>query len=157
MQDIHEGLDFATGAPEESPFGIWSLKFSHDGRELVAGTSNRSIYVYDLEANEPTFRVTAHEVTGGLTQWQLVSSSGQSIYQEVGKICKPEMLSSTGSSFWFPSCLKRARRTNVWGCVLDVQDDVNAVAFADNSSHLIYSGSDDNFCKVLLVDEIRFL
>ncbi len=29
------------------------------------------------------------------------------------------------------------------------QDDVNAVVFADESCHLIYSGSDDHICKVL--------
>ncbi|CAM6097591.1 unnamed protein product [Calypogeia fissa] len=88
ITDIHEGLDFAAGSREENTFGIWSLKFSHDGREIVAGTSDKSIYVYDLEANKPTFRVVAHK------------------------------------------------------------DEVNAVAFADSSSHLIYSGSDDNNCKV---------
>lgn len=29
------------------------------------------------------------------------------------------------------------------------QDDVNAVVFADESCHLIYSGSDDHICKVV--------
>jgi WD repeat-containing protein 23 len=28
------------------------------------------------------------------------------------------------------------------------QSDVNTVAFADESGNLIYSGSDDNLCKV---------
>lgn len=31
-----------------------------------------------------------------------------------------------------------------------LQSDVNTVCFADESGHLIYSGSDDNFCKVAL-------
>lgn len=30
------------------------------------------------------------------------------------------------------------------------QSDVNTVTFADETGHLIYSGSDDNFCKVLI-------
>jgi len=29
-----------------------------------------------------------------------------------------------------------------------LQSDVNTVCFADETSHLIYSGSDDSFCKV---------
>lgn len=29
-----------------------------------------------------------------------------------------------------------------------LQSDVNTVCFADESGHLIYSGSDDNLCKV---------
>ena len=31
-----------------------------------------------------------------------------------------------------------------------LQSDVNTVCFADESGHLIYSGSDDTYCKVLL-------
>lgn len=28
------------------------------------------------------------------------------------------------------------------------EDDVNAVTFADETSHILYSGSDDGLCKV---------
>lgn len=31
-------------------------------------------------------------------------------------------------------------------------DDVNAVAFADNSSHILFSGGDDGLCKVIKLD-----
>ena len=31
-----------------------------------------------------------------------------------------------------------------------LQSDVNTVCFADESGHLIYSGSDDTYCKVTL-------
>lgn len=33
-------------------------------------------------------------------------------------------------------------------CLFVLQSDVNTVCFADESGHLIYSGSDDNLCKV---------
>ncbi|KAJ5885139.1 hypothetical protein N7495_009649 [Penicillium taxi] len=36
-----------------SHFGIWSLRFSGDGREVVAGTSKSSVIVYDLETKQP--------------------------------------------------------------------------------------------------------
>ena len=63
-QEIHEGLNFSTGVDEdeEDLFGIFSVKFSIDGRELVAGSSDHSIYVYDLVANKCTLRIVAHEV-----------------------------------------------------------------------------------------------
>jgi len=32
--------------------------------------------------------------------------------------------------------------------LLGAQSDVNTVCFADESGHLVYSGSDDTFCKV---------
>ncbi|KAL5561604.1 hypothetical protein UlMin_031351 [Ulmus minor] len=88
ITEIHDGLDFSTEDDGMYSFGIFSVKFSTDGRELVAGTSDDSIYVYDLNANRPSLRIQAHS------------------------------------------------------------SDVNTVCFADESGHLIYSGSDDTFCKV---------
>ncbi|XP_041017000.1 LEC14B protein-like isoform X3 [Juglans microcarpa x Juglans regia] len=88
ITEIHEGLDFSSDDDGEYSFGIFSVKFSTDGREVVAGSSDDSIYVYDLEANKLSLRILAHT------------------------------------------------------------SDVNTVCFADESGHLIYSGSDDTFCKV---------
>ncbi|GLU07477.1 hypothetical protein SLE2022_244340 [Rubroshorea leprosula] len=88
ITEIHDGLDFSAIDGVRHSFGIFSVKFSTDGRELVAGSNDDSIYVYDLEANRPSLRIPAHA------------------------------------------------------------SDVNTVCFADESGHLIYSGSDDNLCKV---------
>lgn len=88
VTDIHDGLDFSMCEDGAFSFGIFSVKFSTDGRELVAGTNDDSIYVYDLEANKLTSRFPAHT------------------------------------------------------------SDVNTVTFADETGNLIYSGSDDNMCKV---------
>lgn len=41
-------------------FGIWSLRFSGDGNEIVAGTSNESVYVYDLEAQRSILQIRGH-------------------------------------------------------------------------------------------------
>nr|XP_028946975.1 LEC14B homolog isoform X4 [Malus domestica] len=87
VMEVHEGLDFSIEGDEDE-FGIFSVKFSTDGRELVAASSDASIYVYDLQANKVSLRIPAH------------------------------------------------------------QSDVNTVCFADETGHLIYSGSDDNLCKV---------
>lgn len=62
MQEIHDGLDFSSDGNGGSSFGIFSVKFSTDGRELVAGSSDDSIYVYDLEANRLSLRILAHWV-----------------------------------------------------------------------------------------------
>lgn len=42
-------------------FGIWSLRFSGDGRELVAGTGDNSVYVYDLERRQSILRIPGHD------------------------------------------------------------------------------------------------
>ncbi|XP_059437263.1 LEC14B homolog isoform X1 [Corylus avellana] len=87
ITEIHEGLDFSSD-DDGGSFGIFSVKFSTDGREVVAGSNDDSIYVYDLEANKLSLRIPAHT------------------------------------------------------------SDVNTVCFADETGNLIYSGSDDTFCKV---------
>lgn len=88
VTEVHDGLDFSNEDYGGYSFGIFSVKFSTDGREVVAGSSDNAIYVYDLEANKLTLRISAHT------------------------------------------------------------SDVNTVCFADESGHLIFSGSDDNLCKV---------
>ncbi|KNA08093.1 hypothetical protein SOVF_165740 [Spinacia oleracea] len=88
VTDIHDGLDFSGYGDARYGFGIFSVKFSTDGRELVAGSSDGAIYVYDLEANKLSLGISAHT------------------------------------------------------------SDVNTVCFADEGGHLIFSGSDDSYCKV---------
>ncbi|KAK3189844.1 hypothetical protein Dsin_029405 [Dipteronia sinensis] len=88
ITEIHYGLDFSVDGEDDYELGIFSVKFSTDGKELVAAGSDNSIYVYDLQANRCTLRVPAH------------------------------------------------------------RSDVNTVCFADETSHLIFSGSDDKVCKV---------
>ncbi|OAL40040.1 hypothetical protein AYO20_00458 [Fonsecaea nubica] len=69
----HTLLDFTNFAPGSGMgrptygymgrhgFGIWSLRFSGDGREIVAGTSDHSVVVYDLERGQSTVRLSNHE------------------------------------------------------------------------------------------------
>ncbi|KAI5390925.1 L14B protein, partial [Lathyrus oleraceus] len=62
VTEIHDGLDFSSNDDGGYSFGIFSVKFSTDGRELVAGTSGDSIHVYDLEANKVSLQILAHAV-----------------------------------------------------------------------------------------------
>lgn len=66
MQEIHDCLDFSTN-DDDGKFGIFSVKFSSDGRELVAGTDYSDIYVYDLEANKVALKISAHSVCRKIT------------------------------------------------------------------------------------------
>ncbi|QSZ30820.1 hypothetical protein DSL72_000378 [Monilinia vaccinii-corymbosi] len=42
-------------------FGIWSIRFSGDGRELIAGNSGGSIIVYDIESRRKLHMIFGHE------------------------------------------------------------------------------------------------
>lgn len=59
-------LDFAnTGTRHprgfHTYFGIWSIRFSGDGREIVAGTGDNSVYVYDIERRQSILRIPGHQ------------------------------------------------------------------------------------------------
>jgi WD40 repeat protein len=53
VTDIHEALHFDVMEERDSgyhhSFGIWSLRWGADGREIVAGTGDHSLYVYNME------------------------------------------------------------------------------------------------------------
>ncbi|KAI9894918.1 MAG: hypothetical protein M1814_000138 [Vezdaea aestivalis] len=42
-------------------FGIWTVRFSGDGKEIVAGTSNHSVVVYDIATRQPILDFRAHD------------------------------------------------------------------------------------------------
>lgn len=69
-------------------FALFSLRFNSDGSEIVAGSNNEHIYIYNREVGKQVMATHAHE------------------------------------------------------------DDINAVCFGDNASHIILSGGDDGLCKV---------
>ena len=50
-----------TGFVDRGDFGIWSVRFSGDGREIVAGTGDHCVYVYDIETRQTTLRIAAHD------------------------------------------------------------------------------------------------
>lgn len=58
-------LNLASAGPGgngwHSAFGIWSIRFSGDGRELVAGTNADSIVVYDIESRRVLHQIRGHE------------------------------------------------------------------------------------------------
>ncbi len=84
MSDYHEGLFLD---PEARRFCAFSVKFSPDSREILAGANDHCLYVFDLETNRRTVCFEAHD------------------------------------------------------------NDINTVCFGDDSGNLIFSGSDDAYCK----------
>ncbi|KAJ3089073.1 hypothetical protein HK102_007264 [Quaeritorhiza haematococci] len=45
---------------DDNDFGIWSVRFSGDGREIVAGASDSCIYVYDIESKRILHQIPGH-------------------------------------------------------------------------------------------------
>ncbi|KAG9314168.1 WD40-repeat-containing domain protein [Chiua virens] len=56
------------GTHDEDSFGIWSCRFSADGKEVIAGGSGH-IFVYDLLADRRTVKITAHSLDVNSCCW----------------------------------------------------------------------------------------
>ncbi|XP_062180333.1 LEC14B homolog [Phragmites australis] len=80
ITEIHEGLDFFADEHDDDlvDFGIFSVKFSKDGREIVVGNNEKSIYVYDLGANKVSVRIHAH--TSDVNAVTFADESGNVLY-----------------------------------------------------------------------------
>lgn len=83
--EIHEALEFMSPGSRNA---LFSVKFSADSRELLGGSKDCHVYLYDIETKRRTHRVQAHH------------------------------------------------------------DDINNVAWADESSQVFFTGSDDRMIKV---------
>ncbi|PBP22990.1 WD40 repeat-like protein [Diplocarpon rosae] len=64
--DLSEpGSGRAVNAPFQSrfyrSFGIWSIRYSGDGRQLVAGTTGGSIVLYDIESRRTLHKIFGHD------------------------------------------------------------------------------------------------
>lgn len=57
VTDVHEAMLFHADdeLTARSSFGIWSLRWSPDGREVIAGTGDSSLYIYDVEQQKVCF------------------------------------------------------------------------------------------------------
>jgi len=86
QHQTHNALDFKPKGDQR--FCLFSVQFSPDSREILGGSSDKHLYIYDLDRNERIERVPAHI------------------------------------------------------------DDINAVAYADKSNQILFSGSDDSLIKI---------
>ncbi|KAJ3194884.1 hypothetical protein HK101_001655 [Irineochytrium annulatum] len=56
----HIAMHFGSGEAHDQHFGIWSVRLSEDGREIVAGATDGKLYVYDVETMKVLTRIRAH-------------------------------------------------------------------------------------------------
>lgn len=55
--EIHETLDIR---PSSDRFCLFSIQFSSDTREILCGSSDRQVYIYDLIRREVSLQIRAH-------------------------------------------------------------------------------------------------
>jgi WD repeat-containing protein 23 len=48
--------------PDSHSFSIFSLQFSVDGSEIIGGSNDTCVYIYDLQKQKRTLRVSRNEM-----------------------------------------------------------------------------------------------
>lgn len=56
-EEVHEPLAMR---PETDRFCLFSINFSPDSRSILGGSSDRCLYLYDLDRRERVLRVEGH-------------------------------------------------------------------------------------------------
>ena len=166
VTEIHEALHLDQMADSDAErighFGIFSIKWSPNGREIAAGTGEASVLIYDMEvgkvrllspAGPEQWARQAYAVTRWSRQGMSSANRGAEkyfpgskddcLYHVVPHIVGLRL--SLACMVYMISLLFHLQTTDRMVCH---HDDVNAVAYLDDSPHIIASGSDDHLIKV---------
>eukprot|EP00741_Cyanophora_paradoxa_P017851 tig00021035_g17240.t1 len=65
----HHAFDMSGASEEDRSFGLWSCKFNTDNTEVIAGSSDSSIYVYDIAKRAAVLRVEGHADDVNSVDW----------------------------------------------------------------------------------------
>ncbi|KAL0287463.1 UNVERIFIED_CONTAM: LEC14B protein [Sesamum calycinum] len=107
-------------------------QFSVDGSLFVAAFQGSQIRIYDVERGMKVRKnILARSLRWTITETSLSPDKKHLVYASMSPIVH---IVNVGSA------TKES--------LANITSDVNTVCFADESGHLIYSGSDDNLCKV---------
>ena len=132
-------------------FGIWSLRWSSDGSEVIAGTGDHSLYVYSMERQLVCQQCSCLSPClpcypcGADLLVALLADHVQSLQARMQPSYKCGGLSAVPAK---KMCMLLGAQTTLR--IAGHDDDVNAVVFLDAGSHLIATGSDDSLIKVCL-------
>ena len=107
MTDVHEAMLFHADneLTARSSFGIWSLRWSPDGREVIAGTGDSSLYIYDVEQQKVCLTMLSMSQT---LEECLLECPGcgatQSALLDVVACCEAVFLLSSSSTCLLATC-----------------------------------------------------
>ncbi|XP_047982022.1 LEC14B homolog [Salvia hispanica] len=133
VTEIHEGLEFSSNVDdyENYSFGIFSVKFSTDGREIVAASSDDAIYVYDLEARKLSLRIPAHRAD--VNSVCFADESGNIIYSgSDDRLCK----------VWDRRCL--ATKGQAAGVLMGHLEGITFIDTRGDGRYFISNGKDQS-------------
>lgn len=61
QETIHNQTVVDLSTEQHDYFGLYCCKFSGDGRELLAGSNDASLYLYDITAGKTVHRIQGHD------------------------------------------------------------------------------------------------
>lgn len=116
--------------PSKSSFCIFSLAFSNCGDQIIGGGSDGCLYIYDLVMGKRTFRCPVNVNISAIATIYFLSALNSMWWH---------LLNFSLFFSYFPFLFLQFE--------IDALD-VNAVGFIDETSNIIFSGSDNGIIKV---------
>jgi len=127
-QAVHQALDLQ---PQQMRFCAFSVRFAPDGKELLAGTSDFCLYLYDLVANKRVMRIVAHE--DDVNTISYASDDNSNIF-----------ISSGDDSYikvWDKRCYMNNQMKHV-GMLVGHQDGVTFIDSKGDGNYFVTNGKD---------------
>ncbi|KAL9401069.1 hypothetical protein Peur_004918 [Populus x canadensis] len=127
-------------------------QFSDDGTLFVAGCQGSHIRIYNVDKGWKVKKdILAKSLRWTITDACLSPNQHYLVYASLSPVVHIVNIESAATESLANVTLQVVIDLEANSCSLRVpahKSDVNTVCFADEAGHLLYSGSDDNLCKV---------
>ncbi|KAG8455398.1 hypothetical protein GDO86_001550 [Hymenochirus boettgeri] len=140
---------FRTVQARDVGWSVLDVAFTPDGGHFLYSSWSDYIHVCNIYGDTESH--TALDLSPSERRFAVfsitVSSDGREVLGGVSCLCKLHCAVFTGPMMAVFMFYDREQATRTLK-IVSHEDDVNAVSFADDSCHILYSGGDDALCKV---------
>ncbi|PRP80921.1 WD repeat domain 23 [Planoprotostelium fungivorum] len=127
--NTHDALDMR---PEDNRFCLFSVKFSPDSREILGGSSDRHIYIYNLERREVEMRIEGHRDDINTVTYAEEDNSNLIITGSDDRLCR----------VWDRRTMSDQRRTTAVGNFSGHSSGITHVSSKGDGRYFISNGKD---------------
>eukprot|EP01117_Protostelium_nocturnum_P005614 TRINITY_DN2023_c0_g1_i1.p1 TRINITY_DN2023_c0_g1~~TRINITY_DN2023_c0_g1_i1.p1 ORF type:complete len:506 (+),score=174.87 TRINITY_DN2023_c0_g1_i1:98-1615(+) len=127
--DTHEALDVK---PEANRFCLFSVKFSPDSHEILGGSSDKHIYIYNLERREVEHRIEAHRDDINTVAYAESDNGNIILTGSDDNICK----------VWDRRILRNDGEAKAAGCFIGHSSGITHVSAKGDGRYFISNGKD---------------
>eukprot|EP00993_Chasmostoma_nieuportense_P006937 NODE_760_length_1890_cov_25.587067_g707_i0.p1 GENE.NODE_760_length_1890_cov_25.587067_g707_i0~~NODE_760_length_1890_cov_25.587067_g707_i0.p1 ORF type:complete len:580 (-),score=147.56 NODE_760_length_1890_cov_25.587067_g707_i0:116-1855(-) len=128
--DVHQALDMQPAIPRH--FCAFSIRFSPDSREVLAGTSEYALYLYDIVQNQRVLKIQAHEDDISAVAFAEEDNSNIFFSGSDDALCK----------MWDRRCLQEGDQAKPVGVLIGHTDGITFIASKGDGRYVATNSKD---------------